>query len=93
MIQMGNDEFILYIRKWHINCALSNDALGKLIWQRIRELDSEAVKIREDEPVHWEIESETVGPLLLPKTAAQFRFNRNILPALYVYLDELGAAV
>jgi transcriptional regulator with XRE-family HTH domain len=34
-ITMGNDEFILYIRKNHPHCATSNDQLGKCIWQGI----------------------------------------------------------
>jgi len=32
-ITMGNDEFILYIRKNFINCPISNDQLGKTMGQ------------------------------------------------------------
>ena len=31
-ITMGNDEFILYIRK-NYNCSLTNDRLGRMIWK------------------------------------------------------------
>ncbi len=34
-IQMGNDEFILYIRKNHQKCATNNALLGKRIWEWI----------------------------------------------------------
>ena len=32
-IRMGNDEFILYIRKQNVNCKTSNPVLGKKIWE------------------------------------------------------------
>ncbi len=35
-IQMGNDEFILYVRKINTNCLTPNDTLGRLIWKSAR---------------------------------------------------------
>ena len=49
-IQMGNDEFILYVRKIYSNCLMPNDALGRLIWTRLKELDPEALIFEEDKP-------------------------------------------
>jgi hypothetical protein len=46
---MGNDEFILYIRKRYPDCATSNDALGRGIWRWIRAADPQASKLVEDE--------------------------------------------
>ncbi len=88
-IEMGNDEFILYIRKFHSNCLTPNDTLGRLIWKRLKELDPDALKIEEDKPCYWEHTGNSVSEIRLPKTAAQFRFNREILPRLYDYLDQL----
>jgi hypothetical protein len=42
-IQMGNDEFILYIRKTSINCNLFNNDLGKKIWEWILSKDNTAI--------------------------------------------------
>ncbi len=89
-IQMGNDEFILYIRKIYNNCLISNDVLGRLIWKRIKRLDPEALIIERDRPCFWEHIGNSVSEVRLPKTAAQFRFNRRILSRLYDYLDQLG---
>ena len=44
-IEMGNDEFILYIRKVYPNCPTSNDTLGRLIWKRLKDLDPAALII------------------------------------------------
>jgi hypothetical protein len=50
-ITMGNDEFILYIRKNSNECSIKNDRLGRLIWEWLR--DKGAIKIEEDKPCHW----------------------------------------
>lgn len=89
-IEMGNDEFILYIRKQRNNSSTANDALGRLIWKRLKELDPGATIIEEDKPCFWERAGNSVSEIRLPKTAAQFRFNREILPHLYDYLDQLA---
>lgn len=91
-IKMGNDEFILYIRKWHSGCKISTKDLGKIIWLWIKEHDSAAEKVEEDKPCHWQTTpgSQNIEQTALPKTATQFKFNRNILPSLYTYLDQIG---
>lgn len=91
-IKMGNDEFILYIRKWHSGCTISTKDLGKIIWLWIQEHDSAAKKVEEDKPCHWQTTpgSQNIELTELPKTATQFEFNRGILPSLYTYLDQIG---
>lgn len=84
-IKMGNDEFILYIRKHKHGYKLSNDQLGKKIWEWIREKDLNATLIEPDQSCLWTKD----GVNDLPKTAALFKFERAILPALYDYLDTL----
>lgn len=92
-IQMGNDEFILYIRKNHPDCLTSNDQLGKRIWQRIRELDATAEEIDNGKsvPCYWGGTGENIDESKLPKTATQFRFERKLLPELYDHLDALAS--
>lgn len=51
-ITMGNDEFILYIRK-NYNCNVSNPQLGKLIWVWIRYHDSNAQQTEKDKACKW----------------------------------------
>ena len=94
IIQMGNDEFILYIRKSHPNCSTTNDQLGKRIWQWLREQDATAVKAGsgDAEPCLWGDAGTHVGDTRLPQKATQFRFERGLLPALYDLLDQLGSA-
>jgi len=89
-IEMGNDEFILYIRKTYLRCRTTNDVLGKKIWEWIGNKMPNAEKIKEDESCYWENMGDSISDVKLPKTAAQFSFSRNILPELYDYLDELG---
>ena len=91
-IQMGNDEFILYIRKNHPNCAKSNDDLGKRIWKWIKERDATAEKAGNGDavPCIWGDTAAHIGETKLPYKATQFRFERSLLPSLYDLLDELG---
>lgn len=84
---MGNDEFILYIRKTSNNCTIPNDQLGKMIWIWLRERSAE--KTEEDKQCLWGSSAANTDELHLPKTAAQFEFSRELLPDLYNYLDEL----
>ena len=48
-ITMGNDEFILYIRKWHPECRTKTKQLGKEIWMWLR--NRKAQKLNE-QPQH-----------------------------------------
>jgi len=86
-ITMGNDEFILYIRKWHPSCVKTTKDLGKEIWIWLREKGAIKSPIK---PKHsyWD-KSAKVNKDMLPKHATQFEFDRSILPALYNYLDTL----
>jgi hypothetical protein len=90
---MGNDEFILYIRKNHPNCATSNDQLGKLIWKWIAERDATAEQVGggESVPCFWGVSAANIGDTKLPKMATQFQFERKLLPELYDHLDALGS--
>lgn len=92
MITMGNDEFILYIRKRNPNPPRSNRDMGQRIWEWIQENDPEADYIRrpDGEPLVRDCLWGDGAPSDLPKTAHQFRFRRELLPALYTRLDELA---
>ena len=92
IIKMGNDEFILYIRKIHTTCTSTNDDLGRHIWKWIKEHDAAAEQVNgKSEPCIWGDTGAQFGETKLPKTATQFRFERSLLPALYEHLDALGA--
>jgi len=91
MIQMGNDEFILYIRKKNDKCSLTNDQLGKMIWIWLMNKKHKGQKVNDKpEPAIWGDTAKNVSENGLPKSATQFKFNRNLLPELYNYLDELA---
>jgi transcriptional regulator with XRE-family HTH domain len=92
-ISMGNDEFILYIRKNYPDCATSNDQLGKRIWEWIRERDATAGKAGKEEavPCFWGDSAANIGETKLPQKATQFHFERSLLPSLYDLLDALGS--
>lgn len=89
-ITMGNDEFILYIRKRHPECRTVNAQLGKSIWKWLRESRSNAEIVTADVRCVWGDAGEFVSDVMLPKTATQFSFDEEALPRLYRYLDELG---
>ena len=88
-IQMGNDEFILYVRKHSKDCTKSTRELGRRIWLWIRDNDSNARKYIESQPCLWEDTGLFVSEHNLPKTATQFIFDRALLPRLYDYLDTM----
>lgn len=90
---MGNDEFILYIRKQYSNCQINTKDLGRFIWEWILEHDLNARQVEEDMPCLWETKTgaKNINEKKLPKTATQFEFKRSLLPELYGYLDELGS--
>jgi transcriptional regulator with XRE-family HTH domain len=93
-ITMGSDEFILYIRKNHANCAINNAELGKRIFKWINGSDATADKVGNGEavPCIWGDTGAHIGETRLPYKATQFRFERSLLPKLYSYLDALGTA-
>jgi hypothetical protein len=89
-IEMGNDEFILYIRKMYPGCNETNNDLGRKIWDWIIEKDPIAIQTKEDAACYWGDTGPFIATDKLPKTATQFSFSIDILPILFRYLDELG---
>lgn len=88
-ITMGNDEFILYIRKWHPDCEIITSQLGKEIWVWLE--NKGAVKSpKKPKHSYWD-KSDKVNKDMLPEHATQFEFDRSLLPELYNYLDYLGS--
>lgn len=94
-IRMGNDEFILYIRKSYPSCKTPNPRLGKLIWQWLQSRDPSALQVGAEggQLCIWEASSSFVSDTGLPRTAQQFEFDRSLLADLYTFLDSLGGAV
>jgi len=88
-IRMGNEEFILYIRKWYPNCEVTNDVLGRKIWEWIKDKDKSAFQLKREE-CPWGKNAKNVDKEELPYTATQFEFNRKLLIELYNYIDQLG---
>ena len=74
-IQMGNDEFILYIRKTSV-CQKTNDHLGREIWKWLR--DKGAVKLYNEkpQPCYWDPVGQSIDEKRLPQDATQFEFDR-----------------
>ncbi len=88
-MKMGNDDFILYARKNLLATNYDNAYLGKIIWEKIKELDEKAFIVKEDMNCIWGDSGEHVNSKILPKTATQFSFNRIILLRIYEFLDSL----
>lgn len=92
-LTMGNDEFILYIRKNFQSCRLPNDVLGRKIWEWLEKLPSaEARQVESDKECIWGSHGNFVSETRLPKTATQFEFNYCVLPEIYRYLSVLGGS-
>jgi len=87
---MGNDEFILHIRKHYPLCRLSNSNLGKRIWEWIRSADPNADIVERDRECYWRDTGSFIAEDRLPKTATQFSFDSYILPQLFEFLVTLG---
>lgn len=87
-IEMGNDIFILYVRKQNRAIDLKNDRLGRMIWEWIRD-NANGIQIVKSEDCKWGQGANNVQPDELPYTATQFEFDRDKLPALFDYLDSL----
>jgi len=91
-IFMGNDEFILFIRKNFPDGRMTTNQLGKKIWIWLRDADPGAIIIAKGLPCYWGDKGDFISADKLPKTATQFKFDINVLPDLYEYLYELGSA-
>jgi len=90
-VRMGNDEFILYIRKNFEHCPHSNDFLGRKIWEWLRDNPNAAAsKVEPDRPCYWGDQGGFISENKLPKTATQFEFNAAILPDLIRFLGSMG---
>lgn len=92
MIQIGNDELILHIRKNYRDCKMTNDIIGKKIWEWLKNEYPESEKVAEDQPCEWGDAPNSTSPTTLPKTAAQFRISLEILPKLYKQLGAIAEA-
>ena len=88
-ITMGNDEFILCIRKNFPNCSISNDKLGKTIWHWLQNNDLSSKIIVRDQPCQWGNSEEITSEVSLPKTATQFKFTIQTLPQLFAFLGTI----
>jgi len=85
MMNIGNDELILHIRKNYKNCQISNAQLGKLINEWITKNITEARIIEHKKPCYWnDLQSD------LPKTSAEYGFPKKDLSALYNQLDVIA---
>jgi len=85
MIRMGNDEFILYLRKNGLAKGVPSPIIGKKIWEW---LSPKGAKIVEpDKECHWGKTGDAIDEINLPKTATQFEFDEMILPDLYKFLN------
>ncbi|HEY6871401.1 MAG TPA: hypothetical protein VI298_01610 [Geobacteraceae bacterium] len=90
-ITMGNDEFILFIRKNFPNCRIPNDQLGKTIWHWLEMNDPSSEIVERDQPCQWGNSEAITSEFSLPKTATQFRFSIETLPQLYAFLGTIYA--
>ena len=88
-IQMGNDEFILYIRKNGRGSGKSTAELGQRVWEWIQANDTNATKVAQSQPCRWGNTGSFISEDDLPSMATQFSFERDLLPRLYDYLDTL----
>jgi len=87
-IQMGNDEFILYIRKTS-DCTTHTNVLGREISKWFKEKG--ILPIQKNVDCYWEKIGASIDEKYLPKTAAQFKFDFVLLPDLYKELDRLAS--
>lgn len=87
-IRMGNDEFILYVRKWHPECPKGNAVIAREATQWLLRQVPPAQLIEADKPAIW---GDLHDVPRLPATSAQFEFDRSLLPAVFTQLDHIGA--
>jgi hypothetical protein len=87
-IKMGNDEFILYIRKTS-DCEKTNDHIGREIWKWLKKKGANKLFGEKPQPCYWETTGQSIDKKKLPQDATQFEFDRVILPKLYDFLDKI----
>ena len=88
-IKMGADEFMLHARKNKYASETPNNIISKVVWQKIQKLDPSAIKVEEDQECFWGFETDNTDDKGLPKTADQFEFDKQILPAVFSYIESL----
>lgn len=86
---IGNDELIHYFRKNYPASKARNPDLGKKLWKFMKvELGAEKAVILKK--LKWDKGKHTTV-MKLPKSAHQFVLNKDGLPRLYEFLDQLGS--
>ncbi len=89
-ITMGNDEFILHLRK-HYSSSMKNPQIGKRVWQWLRD-NADGQKLDGEPTCIWGRDPAAVGETRLPVSATQFSFRTDALPDLYRFLGHLGTS-
>lgn len=93
-IRLGNDDFILFIRKNQKNrgkaSETKNNHLGRRIWKFIEEKNLGTKVSEESIPCKWDPKGCDDEGLGLPKRATQFDIDICMLPKLYDFLRELS---
>lgn len=74
---MGNDEFILYIRKQNKKCNLTNNQLGRKSWEWLRDY-ANGKEVTKDMICLWGKDANNVGPYQLPSTARNSHLTKRI---------------
>ncbi len=72
VIKMGNDEFILYIRKKQKPCSITNDDLGKYIWIWLKKRGGQKTFKGKKQPCLWGKDAANRDKENLPYTATHF---------------------
>ncbi len=88
-ITMGDDEFILYIRKQHKNCEINTQEFGRQISVWMKKQGLYEPKDKKEELCLW-VGSSNIDGKNLPEYANQYTFDRSWLPKIYDQLDEIG---
>jgi hypothetical protein len=92
-IEMGDDEWILYVRKRYPECPLENAEIGRRVWGWLQAHDPGAQEEATDQPCYWaSTMPRAPGNLPLPQTATHVSFSADLLPALFAFLDKIGTA-
>ncbi len=89
MIKMGDDEFILYIRKNGFGLNRDNPELGRKIWDWLSKMTPTVRQTKKGQDCLWGDTGSFIDAGKLPKNATQFEFDEAILPELYNFLGTL----
>jgi len=89
-ICMGNDEFILHVRKHYEGCELDNPTIGRRVWTWLRD-NANGEQVSGQQPALWGTDNEAVDRVGLPGSATQFEFDLDGLSDLYRFLRILAS--